>query len=303
MASRSSFMQGGALVKLPIEGSARNVQVKLDDHGHMGSLQRIEGESVANFKVRFSSVYTRPANATIQGLTDGIARELNLGHETLISVVASQPMKLDVSPEFITISGDGTYGVQVVDIVDVDQDGYWILPTVGKVVSGLNAVSGVVATVPAAFATVPAILLEQQSSHVTEYNERIPPTTSFQLGYYQYGQPITGAVVSGTMSFTDTTAYATEMSGVPASEGEWSIDYITNIVRSYSLPTLPVNVIYTHNILESGMTMSLVGNGVKVMNLMQSEVQDMLFQNSGIGATANGIVEELRVVDGAFWGK
>ena len=49
--------------------------------------------------------------------------------------------------------------------------------------------------------------------------------------------------------------------------------------------------------------MSLVGNGVKVMNLMQSEVQDMLFQNSGIGATARSIVDELRTVDGAFWGE
>ena len=151
--------------------------------------------------------------------------------------------------------------------------------------------------------TVPAILLEQQSSWVTEYNEKVPPTTSFRLGYYQYGQEIAGTVISGMVFFTDNVTFATEVSGAPVAAGEWSLDQATNTVRSYGRPNTTVNIIYTHSILESGMTMSLVGNGVKVMNLMQSEVQDMLFQNSGIGATARGIVDELRTVDGAFWGE
>jgi hypothetical protein len=299
----NSFTTAGALIKLPVTGTDRNILTKMDDHGYYASLERIEGESITNFKMRMASSYTRPANAAIRGLTDGIARELNLGHQELISVTASGNVRLDVKPEFIIVSGFNTGGTQTIDIVDVDQDGWWILPTVGKVVSGLNNVSGITASTTAAMATVPAILLEEQSSYVTEYDEQIPPTTAFRLGYYKYGQTIAGTVLSGTIFFTDDVAFATQVSGIPRAEGEWSLDDTTNSIRVFSLPTAPVNIIYTQNILQSGMTMSLVGNGVKVMNLMQSEVQTMLFQNSGIGATARRIVDELRIVDGAFWGE
>ena len=299
----SIFTKAGAKIVLPITGDDRNILTKMDDHGYYASLERIEGESVTNFKVRLASTYTRPANATIHGLTDAISRELSLGHEELISVTASENIRLDVGPEFITVSGKGLAGNSTVDIVDIDVDGFWILPTLGKVVSGLNAISGITATVAASKATISAILLEEQSSYVTEYNETVPPTTSFRLGYYQYGKEIDGTVISGTISFTDDIVFATEVSGTPVNEGEWSLDQANNLIRSYSLPTAPVNIIYTHSILNSGMTMSLIGNGVKVMNLMQSEVQSMLFQNSGIGATARGIIDELRVRDGAFWGE
>jgi len=303
MASYNSFTTAGALIKLPVTGDDRNVLTKMDDHGYLASLERIEGESLTNFKVRLASVYTRPANSTIRGLTDAISRELNLGHQELISVAASGNVRLDVGPEFISISGGGTGGIRKVNIVDVDPDGYWILPTIGRVVSGINATPGITATTTATMTSVPAILLEEQSSYVTEYDEQIPPTTAFRLGYYKYGQTIAGTVLSGTVYFTDDVAFATEVSGVPRAAGEWSLDDTTNSVRLFSLPTAPVNITYTQNILQSGMTMSLVGNGVKVMNLMQSEVQTMLFQNSGIGATARKIVDELRIVDGAFWGK
>jgi hypothetical protein len=299
----SSFMQAGALIKLPIKGDARNVFTKMDDHGFLVSLQRIEGESVANFKVRTASAYTRPAHSAVRGLTDGIARELNLGHQELISVTSAGSLRLDVGPEFIRVSGAGTFGAQTVDIVDVDVDGFWVLPTVGKVVSGLNSISGVAATTTSAMQEVPAILLEEQSSYVTEYDEQVPPTTSFRLGYYKYGQEIAGTVISGTVHFTDDVSFATQVSGTPRAGGEWSLNQLTNSVRVFSLPPTPVNIIYTHSILESGMTMSLVGNGVKVMNLMLSGVQNMLFQNSGIGATAEDIIGELRTVDGAFWGE
>jgi len=303
MASYSSYTTAAAKIKLPISGERRNIFTKIDDHGYFASLERIEGESVTNFKVRMASVYTRPANATIRGLTDGIARELNLGHQELISVASSGSLRLDVGPEFITVSGAGTGGKKTVDIVDVDVDGYWVLPTIGKVVSGLNNISGITATTTATMAVVPAVLLEEQSSYVTEYDEQIPPVTSFRLGYYKYGQEIAGTVVSGTVFFTDDVTFATEVAGAPAEAGQWSLNQATNTVQAYSLPTAPVNVIYTHSILESGMTMSLIGNGVKVMNLMLSGVQNMLFQNSGIGATAQNIVDELRNVDNAFWGE
>lgn len=303
MASYNSYTIAGALIKLPITGTGRNILTKMDDHGYYASLARLDGESIANFKVRMASVYTRPANATINGLTDAIARELNLGHQELISIASSGSLKLDVEPEFIRVSGQGTGGIQKIDIVNVDQDGFWILPTIGKVVSGLNGVLGITATTTAAVTELPAVLLEQQSSYVTEYDEQVPPTNSFRLGYYKYGQEITGTVISGTVYFTDDITFATEVNGIPESAGEWNLDQSTNTIRAYSTPVAPVNIIYTHSILESGMTMSLVGNGVKVMNLMQSEVQSMLFQNSGIGATAKSVIDELRTVDGAFWGK
>ena len=302
MASYSQLIKAGALIKLPITYTDRNVFTKLDDHGYYASLERIEGESIANFKARMASVYTRPTNTTEYGLTDAIARELNLGHEPLIAVTTSRDVRLTVSPEYIEVSGLG-YDTSKVDIIDVDIDGYWVLPNIGTVVSGLNTISGIVATSTSAIATMPAMLLEPQSSYITEYRERVPPSTSFRLGYYKYGQEVAGTVLSGTVSFTDTIAFATEVSGTPQSAGEWSLDQNINTIRVFNIPTTAVDVIYTYSVLQSGMTMNLIGNGVKVMNLMLSEVQHMLFQNSGIGATARGIVDELRMVDGAFWGK
>lgn len=287
-------------MKLPVTGTQRNVLTKLDDHGYYASLQRIEGESTTNFRTRIASTFTRPGDAAVRGLTDSIARELSLGHENLISVTTDRDVRLDVKPEMIIVSGAA---YSTVDIVDVDVDGYWVTPTLGKVVSGLNAIAGITATVDADKATMPAILLEEQSSYVHEFNETVPPATNFRLGLYDDGRVIPGTVLSGTISFTDDITFATQVSGTPLADGQWSVDTNQNSIRVYSLPPAPVQVVYSYNILQSGMTMQLIGNGVKVLNLMQAEVQNMLFQNSGIGATARSIVDELRTVDGAFWGE
>lgn len=290
-----------AKIVLPKTPSTRNILTKMDDLGYFASLERLEGESLTNFQHRLKTVYTKMANSSLQGLVDAITRELSLGHENLITVRSDRDLKLDIGPEIISISGASQY--DTVDIIDVDIDGYWNFPTIGKVVSGLNNVSGIVASSTSNFVGLPAALLEEQSSYIEELNEIVPPSTSFRLGYYLNGMMLQGTVLSGSIFFTDDVTFAKQVSGTPMADGEWSVDTNINAITSYSLPPGPVRLVYTYNILTSGRSMNLVGNGAKVINLFHSDVQSMLFLNSGIGATGQDFIDELRNRDRSFWGK
>lgn len=296
MATRTST--SSAKIKVPITGEPRNVFTKMDDHGMYAGMKRVDGESIHNFRHRVYSAKLRPGAANIQGLTDAIGRTLNLGHEAAINITANRPIKLDVTPQKISISGASD--LTEIDIVTVDVDGYWNFSNLYAIASGVNAVSGLTASlVKADLSGIAGVTLEEQSSYVTQLNEQVPGLAAYTLGYYQTGRELQGTVIPASIGFNDDLVYETRVSGIPTRAGEWSVT--GNRIRSFAVPQGPVRVSYTYNVLESGMTMSLIANGVKVMNLSDPEVQGMMFIGSGIGATGQNLTDELFSVDRAFW--
>ena len=297
----SSSTKSGFKATLPITGTARSIFSKIDDHGYASDISREDGESIHNFRTRLYRSNALPGSATIVGLTDSINREFGLGQEYLVEVTPNQDFVLNVSTTSISLSG---LEVSNINIINVDIDGYWNLKNMQDVVNDLNLVSGISASLfRPEYSGMPAILLEEQSSIIKEYNESVPYSTQFTLGMWEHGEPVNGKIINNTVHFTDDHVFANEVSGIPNNPGDWSIDLDTKIVRSYLISTDNPRISYERNILTSGQTMLLVGNGAKIVDLSDSNIQSTMFLVSGIGETGKIIVKELQQADKTFWGK
>ena len=301
MATYSAYQKAGIRILLPKTGVPRNVFAKVDDIGLAGDLRRRDGESITNFRARLYSLYTRPGSAARTGLTDSIAREFDLGHETMMTVIADRSTRLDVGPRDITVVASGIN--TSVSTIESDVDGYWTYPAVSAVASGLNALPGLTATANSAYSSQPAVLIEEQSSYVTKYSEIVPTLSVFRLGEVEDSRPLTGTVVPESISFTDDTIFGTRVSATPSAAGEWSVDITSGRISSYLMPEIQGRVTYTYNLLESGVSMSLIGNGVRVINLSNLDMQHLVVTSSGITITGEGLLTELYRVDGSTWGK
>lgn len=289
-----------AHLTLPISGSERNVLTKLDDIGAYHSMERFEGESVQNFRARVQQRNIRKPDGTLIGVTDGIATALGLGHMPLITLVAAADLKVDVEGHTIMVSGAGQY--DEVALVSQDSDGYWQFPDVHAVASGLNDVANLSASVAPNASGLPAFLLEEQSSYIRIVGEQTPLVQEFQLGQAE-GINLAGKqIIPEEVTVTDLEVYATRVDTNPTRPGEWNVDS-GGTVKSFDQPTDVSFVNYTYNLLPSGSTMSLIGNGVKVFNLASDAIQPLLFTPSGVGETARGILNEVNSWDKNFWGK
>lgn len=292
--------QAGAHITLPLSGTARNVFSKLDDVGAYASMERHEGESLVNFRARVQQGNIRTPGPTTLGVTDGIATALGLGHQPLLTLTAAADLKVDVIGHTIYVSGAGQY--DSVDIVTQDPDGYWMFPDVHAVASGLNDIANLSASVAANASGLPAMLLEEQSSYIKVIGEQVPLVQQFTLGE-QDGISLTGRkVITDRVGFTDEVTYAKQVAGQPTREGEWSVT-TAGLVTSFHQPTSVTFVGYTYNLLPSGATMNLLGNGVKVFNMADPGLQQLLFTPSGVGGTAKDVLNEVSSWDKNFWGK
>lgn len=290
----------GAHLTLPISGTDRNVLTKLDDVGAYSAMERIEGESLVNFRARIQETNTRRPNATLLGITDGIATALGLGHAPLLNLIASKDLRVTVKGHTVAVSGVGQY--DTVDLVSADPDGYWDFPDLYAVASGLNDVSGLSCSVVATASGLPAFLLEEQDSYIRVVGETIPQVQQFQLGQIQ-GISLAGVkVVTDQVGFTDEEIFAVQVTGSPQRQGEWSVQE-DGTVTSFDVPPTVSFVNYTYSLLPSGSTMSLLGNAVKVFNMADPDFQPLFFTASGIGGTAHGVLDEVRAWDKNFWGK
>jgi hypothetical protein len=282
-------------------GVTRNVSSRLDHHGLMVSMIRNEGESSTNFKSRVASRYTQRPGPHIMGLTDAINSTLGLGQDTMITVVADHDVYLNVNVASIYISGNTE---TIIQTITKDNTGYWGLTTISGVAASLNTIAGITATIPNSnFDTMPALLLEEQSSYIDRWDDTAPQSDSFRLAINETGKELTGKVVEDSLSFTDDITFATKVTGIPQAAGEWSVNTDTNLVMLYAISQDSVRISYKYNVLSSGLTMNLVGNGARIINLSDPNIQSLIMYGSGIGVTGQEMITELRAVDRSYWGK
>lgn len=280
----------------------RNVVTKLDDLGLYSDLVRRDGESTTNFRSRLLQAQTLKGGTDARRLTDAICAELGLGQTYLMLVQATLPdVELEVTEALVRVMLSGVIQREV-ELISSDVDGYWTFLTVSGVVSGLQGTSGILVGAVSGYENLPAFLIEPQSSRIEVVNEQVPRIQSFDLGILGTGDRVSGPVYTDRVSFNDAQTYQSQVTGVPLGEGQWSVD-ISGRVRTYTVPTDIVLATYQYSILGSGMTMGLVANGARILNLASEEVQDKLFTVSGIGATARDFLFEIRSVDRNFWGR
>jgi hypothetical protein len=292
--------KAGAYIIAPKAYVVRNVLVKLDDHGHYADMDRREGESAVTFRSRVAQAQIRRGGSDIIGLTDGIATELGLGHDALVTLTADRDVRVEVTQTQLTVSG--TTLNYLFNLVNMDVDGYWTFPYIYQLVDGLNGVDGLTASSSANFSGLPAMLLEPQSSYYQVTQEQAPNIQLFYLGVASRGEQLPGSVVSGTVSFSDPEAFRLQVD-TPQAPGEWSLDEASGIVQSYDIPESLTFVNYSINLAISGQPFSLIGNGVKIFDLSSDSVQGLMYTPSGIGFQAKEIMREVRGADRTFWGK
>lgn len=277
----------------------RNVFTKLDDLGLYSNIPRLDGESLTNYQARIQAMNTGAPGSRLSGLTHAIASLLGLGQAALIKITAYEDLKVDVTSANITVSGTQ---YRQVPLITLDPDGEWKLPTVTTVVSGLNNISGVIATEYSVASGLPAFVLEAQSSYIEVDAEQVLKYKTFQLGQQQNINLTNAQVITDRVEFTDLETYRVQVSGTPQKQGEWSVSQ-TGQVNVFEPPEDFTFVNYTYNLLPSGQSMDLIGNGVKILNTADPEIQELMFYASGIGYTGQQITDEILNVDKTFWGK
>ena len=301
MALKNAQQRSSAVIGLPKTATIRNVFTYIDNFGLYSNIRRREGESTINFRERLYSVYTRRANTTVIGLTDAIAREFDLGQEILINIKAVNDATVEIKATKIEVTVPG--GTGEVKLIDAGQDGYWEFPTVAEVCESLNGFGLQAVIVGSGINQYPAAIFEEQKSKVTVFNEPIPNVGSFYLGAYQNGVPVGYPVVSGSVSFNDTTSFNKLVSGTPQAPGEWSINYSNGLIRVNSISQQPLRATYTYNRLSPGYTMNVHGNNGKVLNLMNKDVQNIVLSLSGLSRAGESIISEIRNIDRTIWGQ
>lgn len=281
-------------------GDPRKTITKLDDHGLYRNLERHDGENSQTFKNRLLNHMSRRPNATAIGLTDAIATELGLGHIPFMKLETSIDYRIDVTDLHINISGNGNY--HQFNLVELDPDGYWVHKDIYALSSGINNVSGITSTVYPQASGFPPVLLERQSSYIHIQGEETPLDQTFTLGLPNKLDWNKIKLVTDQVDFTDELIYDQQVAGTPARNGEWSAT-ISGVINSFDIPEGNTYVNYTYNLFISGQSMDLLGNGVKVINPADEEVQNYMYYTSGTGYTGKDITNEAMRNDNLFWGK
>jgi hypothetical protein len=280
----------------------RNVVTKLDDLGLYADMVRWHGETITNYRSRLMRAQTLKGGNDAQRLTDAVCNELGLGQTYLMLVTATlNQVELEVTEIALKVSFSGVLQKEIPLIV-MDADGAWVAENISGMVSGLVGVSGISATWVSGLETLPAFLLEPQSSYVQVVNEQVPQIQSFSLGVLGHGEAPIGPVLSGTVTFNDDETFRTQVNGDPSADGEWSVTE-SGRVNVYTAPQDLLLASYKYNLLGSGLTMGLVGNGARLFNLASEDVQSLLFTASGIGQTAKEFLFDIRFQDRNFWGE
>jgi hypothetical protein len=280
----------------------RNINTKLDDLGLYANVVRRDGESTTNFRSRLLRTQTLRGSSDRDGLINSVCNELGLGQTYLITATATlNEVELEVNEVSVIASFSGVIQKQV-NFINPDVDGIWVAVSVSGIVSGLQNVSGLNVQWVSGYDQLPAFLLEPQTSVIPVFNEHVPLVQSYTLGVLSRGDIPPGPVLIDSVSFNDRQTYKTQITGTPAAEGEWSVD-VTGRINVFSNPLDITLASYKYNLLGSGLTMGLVGNGARLFNLASEDIQELMFTVSGIGESAREFLFDIRSEDRNFWGK
>lgn len=289
-----------AWVADPKAATTQNVAIPLDALGLAYDMDRETGESATQYRARIVQGLHNRGDASVAGFTRGICNELGLGQAALMTVTADRTVEIRVETTRVTAVGSGIDFNLV--LFAPDPEGIWQYPSLATLASGLNDLPGITAVVEPTLSGLPALLLDPGTTRVTVHGEPISQVQAFPLGYWQPGDPNPGQVDASGLAFTDTTTFRTQVTGTPRAPGEWSYDATLNRVQVHDVPPYRSYVSYTYDTLVSGATVTFAGHGARVVPLVDSGVQALLFPRSGSGEETRAFLREIHAIDRANWG-
>ena len=297
MATRTQ--RAGARLTAPIPRRIRNVFTTLDDAGMRSGLDRFPGESTVQFRERVQAVNVRRGAPTAEGVTAALCSYLGLAQERMLRVSTPGSAVVTVSDVSVSLANLDDGRTLSIPLVVPDLDGMWRLRTLAEVAADFPDWAAVSVADPA-FAGLPAVLLERQSSRRVVSGELVYPAQVFRIGADLGVRRGRFRILVDEVSFSSS-AFARRVS-VPAKNGDWTVD-ADGEVNVFVAPAATCTVTYAANLLGPGLSTYLVGSGAKVVNLSGAEAQGLLLPASGPTAMASDLLRELHEADRTYWGK
>ena len=291
----------------------RNVANSFDFLASLVSLPRLRGESNVEYKQRILDVSVHPGGPLYLGCINNLTRDLGLPREQAIQIdlkrnsagepIASNP-RADILSNRVVLYKDWRPDEDETAIIDKeiriyspDDPGYFL--------------EGLVAEINTS-ECFSAILYDVRGNlHSTNL---IRKTSDFVIFHdpikADIQNDLTGdIIIQDSLYFDETEIFETEVSGTPAAEGEYQIDYLTGKVYSFSNPSGNYTVTYNTALFPMEVDYSLV----KIYTLQDDDFADELFDKKtadsgeelrGLPNTEGAeVFHQLFKETNIFWGK
>jgi hypothetical protein len=210
----------------------------LDNLGDLLGLARLPGERNADYRARLESLFVFPGNASYDGLTTSINRELGLAAQPALTIQRASGG--DASSSRVVVKNQTIY----LFLYDLDLSYTFFLRD--PAVSTLQLLQEAI-TNPGYFTASLAEDIDPQTyastllnvdSRVWVSQETVPAARTFQLQH--------SPIVSGTVSFSETQVFK-YYQATPTGVGDFSLDLATGICRCTTQPSGSGVISYQYN--------------------------------------------------------
>ena len=303
-------------VELPTEvkgtPTKRTIVNNFDYAGEVVSMERINGESNVDFKKRIWDKTVHPGDASYEGVTNEIARQLGHLRKNTISIdlklnSAGQPVapspRVDILANKVVLYSDWRpNGTEIIDMeirtYQPGDDGYYLYGLVNKINESEYFSASLFS----------GIRSNDFSSCLVRYSSlgRIPldhiKADRFQdLDYSNISRD--------SLSFEEPNVFETEVSDDPIQNGEYKIDYASGTITTYTTPSGNYGCSYHYNTFP----MEVDSVPIQVFSLQDDNFTTELFDkelldsgeeiNSLPNEEGSEIYHQLFMETEVFWGK
>lgn len=294
-----------------MEQNRKNIFNAFDEHGVLLDLDRIPGENNKVYKRRLLDVGVNRANATYQGLLNGITRELGFSIYDAIDIdFSATPIDPSYSPYIEVDHGSLKLYEDYPDILEVEIELYDkkksnAAITLGDVVVAINATTHFAATLldSTKDSTDSLILLHTDSNEEID-REIIPASNNFFIK--------NSSIIDGTVSFSEINIFYNQVGSEDLSvmnPGDYFIDLDTGQIAVKGVPAGDGIVGYKYKKIP----ITLKAAPVIIKDLNNEEFKKRMFDQvtnyngeefNGLPTSDNvDIIREILSIKGFYWGK
>jgi len=231
----------GAVSEYRGKPQSHSIVNRFDEHGDLYSLDRLPGETNAEFKKRIMDLTLHPGGPHYEGVISNLARELGCPREPALiidvkrdgssnAVLASNP-RVDILADRVVLYNDWKdYDNFTLDreinFYDLGRDGYYLSGLINEINKSSYFVAAADADVRLKLHSTNLI---RGSSFGAITNDTIKADGLTILSMKN--------IVENSVWFSEKDIFTTEVQGEPSADGEYKIDYDNGYVYVYSLPS------------------------------------------------------------------
>lgn len=288
-----------------------NIRTSVDLIGQLINMYRLPDESLAQFKERVLDNYVHGANATYEGLYNGINRELGLDahlNGLFVDVVRdvdglpiNSNLGLEVSSRYLTLYSDHeSKTVQASFDLHDRNDSYFI----GNLETNINSTAGWEAVFVGSDGTYKqSSKLLRQSSLKYIRNYRLKASQVQNLN----DRLINGNFLAGSVAFSTDSKIDTEVFTIPTSPSEFMVDYNSNVIHLGQMTTGYLTFSYQE------FPLLIKWSPITIHSFKDEEFLDLVTEQivDGDGLTVDGVptvkgaeyINELLSIAPSYWGE